>query len=56
MITKVNGQMTERHDIVEKPKCALAGVQEGENPCFNVVQSGQCPFYINSQHNILPGS
>jgi hypothetical protein len=42
IVTKVNGQMTERYDIVEKPKCALAGVQEGEDPCCNVIQSGQC--------------
>lgn len=42
-ITKVNGQTIEQRDIVEKPKCAVAGEQEDDDPDCNVVQSGQHP-------------
>lgn len=44
--TRVNGQTIEKRNTVEKPKCALAGEQEGDDPCCNVVQSGQCPSLI----------
>lgn len=40
IITRVNGQMTERQYIVEKRKCALAAEQESEDPSCNVVESG----------------
>ncbi|KAF2188754.1 hypothetical protein K469DRAFT_702446 [Zopfia rhizophila CBS 207.26] len=39
LVTRVNGQIIERCDIVEKLKCALAGQQEGGDPDCNVVQS-----------------
>src|SRR5205809_642778 len=54
IVTKVNGHVTERRDIVERPKCALAGVQEGEHPCCDAVRSSQWPS-LNPQHRILPG-
>jgi hypothetical protein len=44
IITRVNGQMVENRDIVEKPKCVLAEEQEGNDPDCNVVQSGQSPL------------
>jgi len=38
-VTKVNGQLIERRDNVEKQKCALAVGEEIETPWCNIVQS-----------------
>jgi hypothetical protein len=55
MITKVNGQITESRNVIEKPKCALAGEHDSEDPCCNIVQSGQstpiCTLYKPSKLN-----
>ena len=46
IVTKINGQMIEKHEIVENPKCTLAREQKGEDPGYDAVQSGQCPSLI----------
>lgn len=53
IVTKVNGQMIEKHGIVEKLKCALAGEQEGEDPDCNVVLSGQCPSLVTRNPSMI---
>jgi hypothetical protein len=52
IITRVNGQMVENRNIVEKPKCALAVEQESNDPDCNVVQSGQSRLFIHYMYRI----
>ncbi|KAI9640587.1 hypothetical protein NHQ30_010886 [Ciborinia camelliae] len=37
--TKINWQITERRNVVEKPKCVLVGEHDNENPSCNIVES-----------------